>query len=126
VGQFAPHHIRVVSRGFDLVLTAKAGVALTAESHALKVKFAAADHDRKTRRQLMRELGRRDAKARKENLTKRERKKIGRKASKIAAIKRTAANASRRENPTLSATPGFTPIRRPTIGGPAASWNAGM
>lgn len=68
---------------------------LTAEAHALKVKFAAADHNRQGRRALMAELGRRGAKARKENLTKRERTKLARKASKVAAIKRKKAAAAR-------------------------------
>jgi hypothetical protein len=90
--------------GFDLILKPKAGGMLTAEAHALKVKFAAADHDRQSRREPMRELGRRGAKARKENLTKRERKKIARKASKIAAIKRSKAAAARAQTQLESAT----------------------
>jgi hypothetical protein len=50
--------------GFDLILKPKAGETLTAERHALKVKFAAADHDRKSRRALMRALGKRGGQAR--------------------------------------------------------------
>jgi hypothetical protein len=62
---------------------------------ALKVKFASSDHCRKTRRELMSLLGKRGAAARMLKLGKCERKKIARKASKVAAIKRTKAAAAR-------------------------------
>jgi hypothetical protein len=67
--------------GFDLEAKPKQGGALTAESHALKVKMAAADNNRLSRRELMRELGKRGAAARMLKSTKGERKKIVRKAS---------------------------------------------
>lgn len=81
-------------QGFDLQMKHKAGGILTAEDHRLKVMFAAADNDRLSRRELMRELGKRGAKARMLKLGKRERKKIAKHASKIAAIKRTKAAAA--------------------------------
>jgi hypothetical protein len=103
--------------GFDLELRPKQGGALTAESHALKVKFAAADHCPKTRRDLMRELGRRGAAARKLKLTKRERTKLARKASKVAAIKRTKTAAAQAKlessSPHLSAPPCVAGIPAP-------------
>ncbi|MEH2521570.1 hypothetical protein V1279_007143 [Bradyrhizobium sp. AZCC 1610] len=95
--------------GFDLVLMPKRGGALTAESHALKVKFAQADHNRQTRRELMRELGKRGAAARKLKLTEKQIKKIARNASKVAAIKRSKEAAARAKGecpaPHLSAPP---------------------
>jgi hypothetical protein len=81
--------------GFDLEIKHKANDPLTAERHRLKVMFSAADNNRLSRRELMRELGKRGAAARKLKLGKRERKKIARKASKVAAIKRTKAAAGR-------------------------------
>lgn len=97
-GTWASLHLVITAlfpMGFDLVLKPKRGGALTAEAHALKVKFAAADHNPQSRRDLMRELGKRGAKARMLKLGKRERKKIARKASKVAAIKRSKAAAAR-------------------------------
>ncbi|KRR09567.1 hypothetical protein CQ12_13855 [Bradyrhizobium jicamae] len=81
--------------GFDLEVKPKAGGCLGAEDMRMKVWFAAADNDRVSRRELMRELGRRGAKARMLKLGKRERKKVARKASKIAAVKRSKAAAAR-------------------------------
>jgi hypothetical protein len=86
---------RAMAGRFRLGDKPKAGGNLGPEDMRRKIKFAAADHDRKTRRDLMRELGKRGAKARMLKLGKRERKKIARKASKIAAIKRTKAAAAR-------------------------------
>jgi hypothetical protein len=80
-------------RGFDVCITHKTCAPLTAESHRLKVMFASTD--KRTRRDLMSELGKRGAKARMLKLGKRERKKIARVASKAAAIKRTKAAAAR-------------------------------
>jgi hypothetical protein len=54
--------------GFDLQMTHKPGGILTAEDHRLKVMFAAADNNRLSRRELMRELGRRGGIARREKL----------------------------------------------------------
>lgn len=54
-------------KGIDLEIRHKAG-EITAEGHRLKVMFAAADNDRQTRRELMRELGRRGGIARREKL----------------------------------------------------------
>jgi hypothetical protein len=81
--------------GFDIEIKHKVGDPLTAENHRLKVMFAASDHSRLTRRALMRELGRRGAKARMEKLSKQERTKIARQASKAAACKRTERAAAR-------------------------------
>ena len=70
-------------QGFDLELRPKAGGALGPESHALKVKMAAADHSRLSRRDLMRELGKRGGKARSEkyrNMTSEERAAVAAKA----------------------------------------------
>ena len=82
-------------QGFDLQMTHKPGGALSAEDHHLKIMFAAADNNRLSRRELMRELGKRGAAARMQKLGKRERKKIARVASKVAAIKRTKAALAR-------------------------------
>jgi hypothetical protein len=76
-------------QGFDLQIIHKPGDPLTAENHRLKVMFAASDHCRLSRRKLMSELGKRGAAARLAKLGKRERKKIAKHASKIAAIKRS-------------------------------------
>ena len=54
-------------KGIDLEIRHKAG-ELTADGHRLKIMFAAADNDRQTRRELMRELGRRGGIARREKL----------------------------------------------------------
>jgi hypothetical protein len=54
--------------GFDVEIKHKAGDPLTAENHRLKVMFAAADNNRLSRRELMRELGRRGGIARREKL----------------------------------------------------------
>jgi hypothetical protein len=82
-------------RGFDVQITHKTCEPLTAEGHRLKVMFAASDNCKRTRRDLMSELGKRGAAARMLKLGKRERKKIARTASKVAAIKRTKAAAAR-------------------------------
>jgi hypothetical protein len=91
-------------RGFDLTMQHKTGGCLTAEGQRMKIRFAAADHDRIGRRELMRELGRRGAKARMAKLGKRQRKKIARIASKAAAIKRSKAAAARAQPETSAAT----------------------
>jgi hypothetical protein len=90
--------------GFDLCITHKPGGILTAEDHRLKIMFAAADNDRLSRRELMRELGKRGAAARMQKLGKRERKKIARVASKVAAIKRSKAAAARAQTQSAAAT----------------------
>lgn len=72
-------------RGFDLILKPKSGGMLTAEGTALKIKFAAADHDRQARRALMSALGKRGAQARAEKykiMSKEERQRIAKKARK--------------------------------------------
>ncbi|MGY4351225.1 hypothetical protein ACVWXM_007718 [Bradyrhizobium sp. GM7.3] len=74
--------------GFDMQIKPKAGGNLGPDDMRLKIRFAQADHDRTTRRELMRELGRLGARARMSKLTKAERKKIARAASKVAAIKK--------------------------------------
>ena len=84
--------------GFDLAMSHKLGGNLTAEDHRLKIRFAAADHDRMSRRKLMSELGKRGAAARMLKLGKRERKKIARIASKVAAIKRTKRAAAQAQS----------------------------
>jgi hypothetical protein len=61
----------------------KAGGNIGAEDMRMKIWFAAADNDRGSRRELMRELGRRGAKARMLKVGKRARKKIARTASKV-------------------------------------------
>ena len=76
-------------RGLDLRITHKTGGTLSAEDMRMKIWFAAADNDRVSRRRLMSELGKRGAAARMLKLGKRERKKIARTASKVAAIKRS-------------------------------------
>jgi hypothetical protein len=70
----------------------------------MKIWFAAADHDRISRRELMRALGRRGAAARAAKLGKRERKKIARRASKIAAIKRSKRAAAQAQLQSAEAT----------------------
>jgi hypothetical protein len=90
--------------GFDLQMTHKPGGALSAEDHRLKVMFAAADNNRLSRRELMRELGKRGAKARMHKLGKRERKKIAKHASKFAAIKRSERAAARAQTQSVEAT----------------------
>jgi hypothetical protein len=87
-------------QGFDLQMTHKPGGILTAENH----RFAAADNNRLSRRELMRELGKRGAAARKAKLGKRERKKIAKHASKIAAIKRSERAAARAQTQSAEAT----------------------
>ena len=82
-------------RGIDLQITHKTGGNLTAEDMTRKIRFAQADNCRLSRRKLMSELGKRGAAARMVKLTKSERKKIARNASKVAAIKRTKAAAAR-------------------------------
>jgi hypothetical protein len=85
-------------RGFDLVLKHKIGDPLTAESHHLKVMFAAADNNRLSRRELMRELGRRGGIARRENLKAMphaERLAIAKKARKTRRKKRALRSQSR-------------------------------
>jgi hypothetical protein len=84
--------------GFDVEIRHKAGDPLTAERHRLKVMFAAADNNRLSRRELMRELGRRGAVARKEKLTSGERKAVAKRASKAAARKRTERAAERAQS----------------------------
>jgi hypothetical protein len=91
-------------QGFDLQITHKPGGVLTAEDHRLKVMFAAADNNRLSRRELMSELGKRGAAARMAKLGKRERKKIARSASKIAAIKRSKRAAARAQTQSAEAT----------------------
>jgi hypothetical protein len=80
--------------GFDLAMSHKPGGNLTAEDHRMKIRFAAADNDRMSRRRLMSELGKRGAAARMLTLSKQERKKIARTASKVAAIRRTKRAAA--------------------------------
>jgi hypothetical protein len=81
-------------QGFDLQMKHKRGGTLSADDHRLKVMFAAADNNRLSRREWMRELGKRGAKARMLKLGKREQKKIARTASKVAAIKRSKRAAA--------------------------------
>jgi hypothetical protein len=90
--------------GFDVEIKHKTGDPLTAEKHRLKIWFAAADNDRLSRRELMRELGRRGAAARMAKLGKRERKKIARRASKIAAVKRSKRGAAQAQTQSAPAT----------------------
>jgi hypothetical protein len=90
--------------GFDLQIIHKPGDPLTAERHRLKVMFAAADNNRLSRRELMRELGKRGAAARKAKLGKRERKQIAKRASKIAAIKRSKRAAAQAQTQSAEAT----------------------
>jgi hypothetical protein len=90
--------------GFDLEIKHKVGDPLTAENHRLKIMFAAADNNRLSRRELMRELGKRGAAARKAKLGKRELKKIAKHASKIAAIKRSKRAAVEAKTQSAEAT----------------------
>jgi hypothetical protein len=91
-------------QGFDLQMTQKPGGVLTAEDHRLKVMFAAADNNRLSRRELMRELGKRGAAARKKKLGSRARTKIAKRASRIAAIKRSERAAARAQTQPAEAT----------------------
>lgn len=50
--------------GFDVQLTRKPGGAMSAEGCRTKIRFAAADHDRISRRKLMSELGRKGGEVR--------------------------------------------------------------
>jgi hypothetical protein len=81
--------------GFDVEIKHKSCDPLTAEKHRLKVMFAAADNNRLTRRALMRELGKRGAAARQKKLGSRERTKIAKRASRVAAIKRSKRAAAK-------------------------------
>lgn len=81
-------------RGIDIQITHKTGGNLTAEDMRMKIWFAAADNDRVSRRRLMSALGKKGAAARMLKLGKRERKKIARNASKVAAIKRSKRPAA--------------------------------
>jgi hypothetical protein len=97
-GQWKTLHLIVSAlwpRGFDLEITHKPGGILWAEDHWLKVKFAAADHDRLSRRALMSYLGKRGAAARMKKLGKREPQIIAKRASKAAAVKRSERAAAR-------------------------------
>jgi hypothetical protein len=90
--------------GFDLQMTHKPGGTLTAEGHRLKCMFAASDHSRLSRRELMRELGKRGAAARKKKLGSRARTKIAKRASRAAAIKRSERAAARAQLQSVEAT----------------------
>jgi hypothetical protein len=71
--------------GFDVLIKPKPGELLTPEVQRLKVKYAAADHCPRARRDLMRELGRRGGIARRERLKAmpaEQRKRIAKKAAK--------------------------------------------
>jgi len=91
--------------GVDVIIKPKSGERLGPDDLRRKIKFAAADHDRKTRRDLMRELGKRGAAARKLKLTKSQRKQIARTASKVAAIKRSKAAAARAQVGSTTSSP---------------------
>jgi hypothetical protein len=91
-------------QGFDLAMTHKPGSVLTAEDLRLKVLFAASDNNRLSRRELMRELGKRGAAARKAKLGKRERTKIAKRASRAAAVKRSERTAARAQVQSAEAT----------------------
>ncbi|MCV0387410.1 MAG: hypothetical protein K5821_13455 [Nitrobacter sp.] len=92
--------------GVDIVLKPKVGERLTAEGQRLKVRFAQADHDRLSRREIMRELGKKGGKARSNKLTEARKLKIARKASRAAARKRAeraAAQEAAAKQPLLQA-----------------------
>jgi hypothetical protein len=91
-------------RGFDLHMLNKPGGILTAEDHRLRIMFASADNDRLSRRELMRELGKRGAAARKAKLGKRARTKIAKRASRAAAVKRSERAAARAQVQSAEAT----------------------
>jgi hypothetical protein len=90
--------------GFDLEIKHKVGDPLTAENHRLRIMFAAADHNRLSRRELMRELGKRGAAARKKKLGNRARTKIAKRASRAAAVKRSERAAARAQTQSAEAT----------------------
>jgi hypothetical protein len=90
--------------GFDVEIKHKAGDPLTAENHRLKVMFVAADNNRLSRRELMRELGKRGAAARMAKLTSGKRIKIAKRASRAAAIKRSERAAARAQTQSAEAT----------------------
>jgi hypothetical protein len=94
--------------GFDLQISHKPGGNLSAESMRMKIWFAAADNDRVSRRKLMAVLGKRGAAARMLKLSKSDRKKIARTASKVAAIKRSKAAAARAQTQSGAATEAAT------------------
>jgi hypothetical protein len=91
-------------KGLDLRITHKTGGNLTAEDHRLGIMFAASDHNRLSRRELMRELGKRGAAARLAKLGKRARTKIAKRASRAAAIKRSERAAARAQTQSAEAT----------------------
>jgi hypothetical protein len=92
------------SQGFDLQMTHKPGGVLTAEDHRLKVMFSAADNNRLSRRELMRELGKKGGEARREkykNMTKEERQRIAAKARKTRRKNRLLRAQLQKQRPEL-------------------------
>ena len=93
-------------QGFDLSMTHKPGGVLTADDHRLKIMFAQADHNRLSRRELMRELGKRGGEGRREkykNMTKEERQRIAAKARKTRRQNRLLRAQSQRPQQTTGA-----------------------
>ncbi|MCU1273072.1 MAG: hypothetical protein JWO48_503 [Bryobacterales bacterium] len=86
------------SEGFDLVIKDKPGGTLTAEGVRMKIRHAAADHDRISRRELMSTLGKKGGEARGKKykeMTKEERLQIARKARKTRRKNRALRSQSR-------------------------------
>ena len=91
-------------QGFDLRLTHKPGGVLTAEDHRLKVMFAAADNNRLSRRELMRQLGKKGGIARREKyktMSRAERLAIARKARKTRRRNRLLRAQLQKQQPEL-------------------------
>jgi hypothetical protein len=91
-------------QGFDLAMTHKPGSVLTAEDLRLKVMFAASDNNRLSRRELMRELGKKGGDARRErykNMTKEERQRIAAKARKTRRQNRLLGAQMQKQRPEI-------------------------
>jgi hypothetical protein len=90
--------------GFDVEIKHKSCDPLTAEKHRLKVMFAAADNNRLSRRELMRELGKKGGEARREKykaMPREERLRIAKKALKTRRQNRLLrAQSQRPQQPT--------------------------
>jgi hypothetical protein len=74
--------------GFDLILRPKKGPQLGVLSFRHKLKAAAAQHDRRLRRELMAELGAKGGHARARKLTPEHRREIARRAGQASAASR--------------------------------------
>ena len=76
--------------GFDLILRPKKGPQLGVLSFRHKIKAAAAQHDRRVRREVMDELGAKGGRARAQKLSPEHRREIARRAGLARAASRAA------------------------------------